>query len=419
MRPAGITLIALVITIIVLLILAGVALNMIMGDSGIFGKANTAKDKTKENEAIETVQLALISARAEYTISPEGMNLETYVENENKKIEVEVENTNSDREVLGDWKFTYNGYVFGINDLKIQSSGPENKKVDVTASAKNEYVFESDANAKVEIGFTVDIKDNSLNGKPVTIESLTTDKGTVTVDSTNKKAYIEKNGTNPLNGDYSFKVKIDSEEVPVKVTVDKFLKDPKIVVPEDDLKWNGFKIQVKQSNAQDYPSGVTYKYTVTGTGVSISNETSNSAEKEVTGASAKTNYSVTARVQITSEIYKDATPITVTTPEQVYEISTINDLEGITNDLAGSYKLTRSLDFRDANSYENGSSDARYIYYNEKNANNEYINSWIPIGTENSPFTGKFNGQYYTIKDINVFGSSGFGGLFGQCNRNI
>lgn len=39
----GITLVALVITIIVLLILAGVTLSMVMGDSGIFGKANSAK----------------------------------------------------------------------------------------------------------------------------------------------------------------------------------------------------------------------------------------------------------------------------------------------------------------------------------------------------------------------------------------
>ena len=45
-KNKGVTLIALVITIIVLLILAGVALAMIMGDSGIFGKANKSSEKT-------------------------------------------------------------------------------------------------------------------------------------------------------------------------------------------------------------------------------------------------------------------------------------------------------------------------------------------------------------------------------------
>ena len=398
---------------------------MVMGDSGIFGKANTAKNKTKENEAIETVQLALLSARAEYSILPEGMNLETYVENENKKIEVEVENTNPDREVLGDWKFTYNGYVFGINDLKIQSSGPENKKFDVTASVKNEYVFESDTNAKVEIEFTIDIKDNSLNGKPVTIESLTTDKGTVTVDSINKKAYIEKNGTNPLNGEYNFKVKIESEEAPVKVTIDKFLKDPEIIAPDEDKKWNGFKIQVKQNNGQDYPTGLTYKYTVTGTGVAITDRESSSSELSVTGTSAETNYSVTARVQITNEIYKDATAM-VPTPEKIYEISTINDLEDINSDLAGSYKLTRSLDFRQASSYRNGASDARYIYYNtDEDEDGKPDNSWTPIGRDiNYSFSGKFDGDYYTISNLYIYLPDTFYvGLFGYisncCVKNL
>ena len=41
----GITLIALVITIIVLLILAGVAINMAIDSDGLFGKANEAAEK--------------------------------------------------------------------------------------------------------------------------------------------------------------------------------------------------------------------------------------------------------------------------------------------------------------------------------------------------------------------------------------
>ena len=56
----GITLVALVITIIVLLILAGVTLSMVMGDSGIFGKANSAKEKTKLSNAEEIIKLAVL-----------------------------------------------------------------------------------------------------------------------------------------------------------------------------------------------------------------------------------------------------------------------------------------------------------------------------------------------------------------------
>jgi type II secretory pathway pseudopilin PulG len=64
-KNQGVTLIALVITIIVLLILAGVALSMIMGDSGLFGKANSARDLTKQSQALEDVRLIILEAKAE------------------------------------------------------------------------------------------------------------------------------------------------------------------------------------------------------------------------------------------------------------------------------------------------------------------------------------------------------------------
>ena len=58
----AITLIALIITIIVLLILAGVTLSMVMGESGIFGKANKAKEQTSYANAQEKVRLAVLNS---------------------------------------------------------------------------------------------------------------------------------------------------------------------------------------------------------------------------------------------------------------------------------------------------------------------------------------------------------------------
>ena len=61
----AITLIALIITIIVLLILTGVTLNMVMGESGIIIKAQLAKNKTneaqeKENDNLKTIEEILL-----------------------------------------------------------------------------------------------------------------------------------------------------------------------------------------------------------------------------------------------------------------------------------------------------------------------------------------------------------------------
>lgn len=60
----GITLIALVITIIVLLILAGISIAMLTGDNGILKKANDATTATGKAEAEEAVKLALATILA-------------------------------------------------------------------------------------------------------------------------------------------------------------------------------------------------------------------------------------------------------------------------------------------------------------------------------------------------------------------
>ena len=53
----GITLIALVVTIVVLLILAGASIAMLTGENGLLGKAKESKERTSEANAKERVQL--------------------------------------------------------------------------------------------------------------------------------------------------------------------------------------------------------------------------------------------------------------------------------------------------------------------------------------------------------------------------
>ncbi|MBR3002366.1 MAG: hypothetical protein IKF38_02210 [Clostridia bacterium] len=61
----GITLIALVITVIVLLILAGVSILAITGNESAMEKAKEATDKTKESSEIEQIKLAYVNLLAE------------------------------------------------------------------------------------------------------------------------------------------------------------------------------------------------------------------------------------------------------------------------------------------------------------------------------------------------------------------
>ena len=65
LKQRGITLIALVITIIVLLILAGVSIAMLTGQNGILTQAQKAKTTTDNKSAEEKVKLAVMAARSQ------------------------------------------------------------------------------------------------------------------------------------------------------------------------------------------------------------------------------------------------------------------------------------------------------------------------------------------------------------------
>ncbi len=73
----GITLIALVITVIVLLILAGISINMLTGENSILTQAGRARDKTTEANNEEQARLTQMSALLNLngTVTNEGVNI--------------------------------------------------------------------------------------------------------------------------------------------------------------------------------------------------------------------------------------------------------------------------------------------------------------------------------------------------------
>ena len=81
----GITLIALVITIIVLLILAGVSIAMLTGQNGILTQANSSKTATTKAEAVEKINLALNAVKAK--IYEQQVTSSTY---SNNKVKTEI-----------------------------------------------------------------------------------------------------------------------------------------------------------------------------------------------------------------------------------------------------------------------------------------------------------------------------------------
>ena len=58
-RNKGITLIALIITVIVLLILAGVSISVVVGDNGVLTQSQQASTKTNKATEFETIQFSV------------------------------------------------------------------------------------------------------------------------------------------------------------------------------------------------------------------------------------------------------------------------------------------------------------------------------------------------------------------------
>lgn len=111
MKNKGITLIALVITIIVLIILAGVSINLTLGENGIFNKAKYAKEEV--NKASERELLALVLTEA----LTERETNKNY--NQNRFLDNLIKNKIETSTIVGD-EVTVDQYTFLIDREKLK-----------------------------------------------------------------------------------------------------------------------------------------------------------------------------------------------------------------------------------------------------------------------------------------------------------
>ena len=115
-KERGITLIALVITIIVLLILAGVSIAMLTGDNGILTQARNAKEKTEKASELEGIQLAVLGSKTKDNEYLDVLDEESFKE----ELEKNFGNEGLDIVANGDGSFivTINDRKYYVNDDK-------------------------------------------------------------------------------------------------------------------------------------------------------------------------------------------------------------------------------------------------------------------------------------------------------------
>ncbi len=156
-KNAGITLIALIITIIILLILAGVTINLILGENGLFNTTKQAGEDYKQAGAREKLEAVLVELQADKITKPE-YNEKDYIDNRLKQNNMEVE---GDIVTVEGWQFEIDRSIPEI----AQSLGKETEfKKDTRGKAKFVYDTETQNVAKVEV--TIEI-DASISGYTV------------------------------------------------------------------------------------------------------------------------------------------------------------------------------------------------------------------------------------------------------------
>ena len=97
----GITLVALVVTIVVLLILAGISINILLGDNGIIKRATGAKEEYSKSSAKEKVELLL----SEYSIEKYTVENTDFAKFLRKNLQVGVaQNGDAYSFMLGEWQ---------------------------------------------------------------------------------------------------------------------------------------------------------------------------------------------------------------------------------------------------------------------------------------------------------------------------
>ena len=185
----GITLIALVITIVVLLILAGVSISMLTGDNGIITQAQNAKEDTKYSSWNERIDLAIIETESKYK-NPTMDNIINELIND--KI---ISKDDKDSEEL-----RIKGIITTIDGTKIE--GKLNDYIEFgpgMISDKNEEYKDSNGDvATIPAGFSVSVKNDeqTINDGLVVKAPDESEFVWVPVENINTMAQCDKAGEN-------------------------------------------------------------------------------------------------------------------------------------------------------------------------------------------------------------------------------
>ncbi len=185
-KETGITLIALIITIIVLLILAGITIGMLTSNNSILKQAGSTRNETRQAEEVERVQLAIIDAVGKAVKTTSGELTTDLVKNAIKGQFGEDAVT----KVTGEGPWEYEG-EYKIYQIDKTGEIKEPNATIAKDSNNVEYYLPRDAKYKegtVDTGLVITYKGSEFVWIPI-------EKDTLYAKGTTKKMAKESTGT--------------------------------------------------------------------------------------------------------------------------------------------------------------------------------------------------------------------------------
>ena len=219
-KKSGITLISLVVTIIVLLILAGVTIATLTGENGIVTRATESKEETQEGKDIENIKLAIsesnIPQGEQGEKSEEAILKEIIEKNTGKDVGISKKEENGSYIVtIGDKEYVVDG-----SSVTSKEHGITDKQIVLVASTDNiiftNTISEEDVKAEYPNYQSYQVLGISKSeaGEYKTSGEIEGKAGNLEIIGDLQQSTFQYNLNKPMLGDEEFfvKVSIDGEE---------------------------------------------------------------------------------------------------------------------------------------------------------------------------------------------------------------
>ena len=371
-KNRGITLIALVITIIVLIILAGVAINLAFGQNGLVARAKTARGEYSTAEAKEKLEQEILNVQIQAVQEGKEFNLK-YLKEKIDKTKYEITLDDEENPTTAVIKEIDSNYYLTV-DSKLKVTKVEEQQPKTQYVKFSELTWTS-GKASVELS----TKETGTIEYKVGKDGIYQAGTTISNLSNGDIVYARINN----NGTYT-----DEETLEIKDTIE----PEEFTITASDITYEGVKLT---GSTQDLQTGIKdYTYVTETKTNEIVKEIANQTVTEytITGLDAETEYVVYMLAYDNAGNTRKSNEVTVKTAENIvylYKDGVGSELVNLPSAFTGGTSLTKKTN------YLVGA-------YNDSQTNNSSVSAFYidNIDVEN------INHIYVHFYDVSMSGSS-------------